>query len=277
MRDAKAGEVSVSVVASLDLQVRLARNRRDVASAQALRYRVFYREMGAAADFRTRLWRRDMDRFDRACDHLLVIDRARRKVPPAIFGQVVGTCRLMRRQAAERCGGFYSAGEFDLYPLLERFDSCLELGRSCVDSDYRSRAVIDRLWSGIADYVAGHGVQVLFGCASLPGTRPDALAPLLAYLHHHHLAPPDCRPRALPDRYVEMARLPADAIDPRAAWGQLPPLLKGYLRLGAKIGDGAVVDHQFNTTDVCVVLPTELVTARYVRHFFARLDTRAAA
>jgi putative hemolysin len=265
------------MISNVDLRVRLARNRRDVASAQALRYRVFYKEMGAAADLRTKFWRRDFDRFDRACDHLLVIDRARRKVPPAIFGQVVGTCRLMRRPVAERCGGFYSAGEFDLRPLLERFGTCLELGRSCVDSDYRSRAVIDRLWSGIADYVVGHGIQVLFGCASLPGTRPEVLAPLLSYLHHHHLAPPDCRPRALPERYVEMRRLPAAAVDRRAAWARLPPLLKGYLRLGAGIGDGAVIDHQFNTTDVCVVLPTELVTARYQRHFFARLDARAAA
>jgi putative hemolysin len=220
------------MVANAELQVRLARNRRDVASAQALRYRVFYKEMGACADLRTKVWRRDMDRFDRACDHLLVVDRARRKVPPAIFGQVIGTCRLIPRPVADRIGGFYSAAEFDLAPLLARFAACLELGRSCVDPAYRSRAVIDRLWGGIADYVTCHGIEVLFGCASLPGTSPDDLAPLLAHLHHH-LAPPGCRPVALPGRYVAMRRLPAGRVDQRAAWTRLPPLLKGYLRCGA--------------------------------------------
>ena len=259
-----------------DLIVRLAHKRRDVASAQALRYRVFYREMGASANLRTKVWRRDFDRFDRACDHLLVIDRARRKRPPAIFGQVVGTCRLMRRSVADRQGGFYSAEEFDLRRLLEQPGECLELGRSCVDPDYRSRAVIDRLWSGIADYVQGHGIGLLFGCASLPGTRPEDLAPLLAYLHHHHLAPPDCRPQAVPARYVDMRLLPADRVEPRAAWAALPPLLRGYLRLGAKIGDGAVVDHQFNTTDVCVVLRTERLAGRYQQRYFGRLDARPA-
>jgi L-ornithine Nalpha-acyltransferase len=238
---------------------------------------VFYREMGACANLRNKIWRRDIDRFDRACDHLLVIDRARRKMPPTISGQVVGTCRLTRRAIADRLGGFYSEGEFDLTPLLAQPGEFLELGRSWVDPDYRSRAVIDRLWGGIADYVHYHGVGLMFGCASLPGTRPDELAPVLAYLHHHHLAPPDCRPRAVATRYVDMRRLPPERVEPRAAWAALPPLLKGYLRLGATIGDGAVVDHQFNTTDVCVVLPTERVTARYFQRYFGRLDARAAA
>jgi putative hemolysin len=269
--------VAVTTAANGDLIVRLAHKRRDVASAQALRYRVFYREMGAAANLKVKVWRRDIDRFDRACDHLLVIDRARRKMPPTIFGQVIGTCRLIRRSVAEREGGFYSEGEFDLGPLLAQPGECLELGRSCVDPDYRSRAVIDRLWSGVADYVQYHGIDLMFGCASLPGTRLDELAPLLSYLHHHHLAPPECRPRAVPARYVEMRRLPADRIEPRGAWAALPPLLKGYLRLGAKIGDGAVVDHQFNTTDVCVVLPTARVTARYLQRYFGRSDVRQAA
>ncbi len=141
-------------------------------------------------------------------------------------------------------GGFYSEGEFDLSPPLAQPGECLELGRSCVDPDYRSRAVIDRLWSGIADYVQERGIGLMFGCASWSGTRPDDLAALLAYLHHHHLPPPDCRPRAVPARYVDMRRLPPEQVEPRAAWAALPPLLKGYLRLGATIGDGAVVDHQ---------------------------------
>jgi L-ornithine Nalpha-acyltransferase len=265
-------------VTTTQLEVRLARRRQDVAAAQALRYRVFYKEMGAAADLRIRLLRRDVDRFDRVCDHLLVVDRARRRgrVLP-VFGSVVGTCRLIRQDIAERRGGFYSAAEFDLAPLLGRTGECLEVGRSCVDPDYRSRAVIDRLWSGIAAYIRAHRITVLFGCASLPGTSPAELAEPLSYLYHHHLAPPEWRPRAVSARYVDMRILPATAVDPRAAWADLPPLLKGYLRLGAMIGDGAVVDAQFNTTDVCVVLPTERVTERYLRRYQAAGDRREVA
>jgi L-ornithine Nalpha-acyltransferase len=260
------------------LEVRLAGRRQDVAAAQALRYGVFYKEMGAAADLKTKVLRRDVDRFDRACDHLLVIDRAarRRRILP-VFGSVVGTCRLIRRGVAERRGGFYSADEFDLTLLLRQAGECLEVGRSCVDPDYRSRAVIDRLWSGIAAYIRTHRITVLFGCASLPGTRLPELTEPLSYLHHHHLAPPKWRPRALPAHYVDMQLLPADALDPRAAWAALPPLLKGYLRLGAMIGDGAVVDQQFNTTDVCVVLPTARVNERYLRHYGPMTDARKAA
>jgi L-ornithine Nalpha-acyltransferase len=268
----------VAVTTTARLEVRLARRRQDVAAAQALRYRVFYKEMGAAADLRTKVLRRDIDRFDRACDHLLVIDRAtrRRRIRP-VFGSVVGTCRLIRRGAAERSGGFYSADEFDLTPLLNQAGECLEVGRSCVAPDYRSRAVIDRLWSGIADYIRANRISVLFGCASLRGTRPPELAQPLSYLYHHHLAPPEWRPRAVPARYVDMQVLPADAVDPRAAWAALPPLLKGYLRLGAMVGEGAVVDRQFNTTDVCVVLPTARVNERYLRHYGPMTDARKAA
>jgi putative hemolysin len=128
-----------------------------------------------------------------------------------------------------------------------------------------------------ADYVQGHGIGLMFGCASLPGTRLDELAPLLAYLHHHHLAPADCRPRAVEARYVDMRRLPPDQVEPRAAWAALPPPLKGYLRLGAKIGDGAVVDPRFNIADVCVVLRTEVLTGQYLQHYFGRIDARRAA
>lgn len=260
------------------LEVRLARRRQDVAAAQALRYRVFFKEMGAAANLKAKVLRRDIDRFDRACDHLLVIDRAarRRSIRP-VFGSVVGTCRLIRQDVADRRGGFYSADEFDLTPLLDHAGRCLEVGRSCVAPDYRSRAVIDRLWSGIADYIRANRVSLLFGCASLHGTSPAGLAQPLSYLYHHHLAPPKWRPRALPARYVDMQILPAVEVDPRAAWAALPPLLKGYLRLGAMVGDGAVVDAQFNTTDVCVVLPTERVADRYLRRYRGTADDRKAA
>ena len=178
---------------------------------------------------------------------------------------------------ADRGGGFYSAGEFDLTPLLSGPGECVEVGRSCVDPGYRTGAVIDRMWRAIADYIVAHQIGVLFGCASLPGTRPEQLAELLSYLHHYHLAPEDSRPRAVESRYVDMCMRPAEQIDPKRAWAALPPLLKGYLRLGAKIGDGAVVDEQFNTTDVCIVLQTARLTERYLRHYRAQFGSLEAA
>jgi putative hemolysin len=268
--------VSVATEANTYLEVRLAQNRRDVKAAQLLRYRVFYKEMGASANLRTKFFRRDFDHFDRACDHLLVIDR-RRRMLPVMPGSVVGTCRLIRRAVADQRGGFYSAGEFDLTPVLDGPTECMELGRSCVDPEYRTGAVIDRMWRAIADYITAHQIGVLFGCASLPGTRPDQLAEPLSYLYHHHLASGDSRPRAVQSRYVDMCMLPPDRIDPKRAWAALPPLLRGYLRLGAKIGDGAVVDDQFNTTDVCVVLQTARVTRRYVRHYRDQFRSQEAA
>jgi putative hemolysin len=249
------------------LTVRLARTRRDVVQAQALRYRIFYQEMGATSSFKHKLLRRDVDRFDRVCDHLLVLAPRRRRLVPYISGAVVGAYRLMRSEVATRKHGFYSADEFDLSPMTVRYDRSLELGRSCVDPDFRSRAVIDRLWRAIAGYVVEHEVDVLFGCASFPIADPEEHAASLSYLHHYHSAPADCRVRALDHRYTDMARIAKDDIDPRRTWAKLPPLLKGYLRLGAVIGDGAVVDRNFNTTDVCVILPTREIKDRYLRRY----------
>jgi len=180
---------------------------------------------------------------------------------------VVGTYRLLRRSAAEAAGGFYTASEFDISPLIAHSGEILELGRSCVDADHRSRAVAQLLWRGIAEYVLYYKLTLMFGCASLPGTDPTRLAVPLSYLYIHHLAPPDLRARALPHRYTDMRLLRDDAFDHKAARESLPPLVKGYLRLGGFVGDGAVVDEQFCTTDVCVIVKTDWVTGRYYRHY----------
>jgi putative hemolysin len=250
---------SVVDVHSGVLQVRLAETAADIDAAQALRYRVFYQEMGALPSAEMARRGRDFDRFDGICDHLLVIDHDR--------GAVVGTYRLIRRPIALAGGGFYSASEYDVAMLVRYPGEILELGRSCVDASARNRPTMQLLWRGIAAYVFHHGTALMFGCASLPGTDPDALALPLSYLHHHHLAPPPLRPRALPERHVDMARLPPESIDPARALSELPPLIKGYLRLGGFVGDGAVIDRQFNTTDVCVVVKTDLVTDKYYRHY----------
>ena len=246
-----------------DLGVRLARTDAEVDASQALRYRVFYEEMGAQPDADTARLGRDADAYDAVADHLLVLDHRRGDGAEA----VVGTYRLIRAQAAAQIGRFYSASEYDISKILAFPGEILELGRSCVDPLHRNRNVMQLLWSGIAAYVALHKIDLMFGCASLHGTDPDALATHLTYLTTHHLAPADICPRALPEHYVAMNRLDPASIDPRRALAALPPLVKGYLRLGGFVGDGAVIDRQFNTTDVAVVVKTDLITEKYVKHF----------
>ncbi len=221
-----------------NLGVRLAVTPAEIDAVQALRFRVFYGEMGAVPDPEAARTARDRDRYDFVAHHLLVIDHT---IGPGPEG-VVGTYRLIQREAAAALGGFYSTSEYDI-GLIERFPGrLLELGRSCVDAAYRNRAAMQLLWRGIAAYVFHHRIDLMFGCASLPGTDPDRLAAELTYLYENHLAPPALRPRALPDRFVEMRRLRAGAVEPRRAFALLPPLIKGYLRLGGFVGDGAVID-----------------------------------
>ena len=147
----------------------------------------------------------------------------------------------------------------------------LEVGRSCVDKNYRGRAAMQLLWRGIASYIFLHRIDVLFGCASLPGTDPDSMADELTYLYHNHLAPPALRVKALPERRVEMLRTDPHSLDFRKCLTRLPPLIKGYLRLGGYVGDGAVIDPQFNTTDVAVLVKSELLADKYYRHYERRL------
>ena len=250
-------------IRSGNLGVRIAAEAAEIDAVQALRYRVFYQEMGARPDAMTRATRRDRDIYDTVADHLLVVDHS---LGEGAAG-VVGTYRLIQREAAARIGHFYSSDEYD----ITRIEACegriLELGRSCVDNGYRNRAVMQLLWRGIAAYVFQNKIDLMFGCASLPGTDPDAVALELTYLYAHHLAPAAIRPRALPGRFVDMRRMQPDDIDSRMALTALPPLVKGYLRLGGFVGDGAVIDPQFNTTDVAVVVQTDLITEKYYRHY----------
>lgn len=250
-----------------NLGVRIATTKLELEAAQTLRYRVFYNEMGAVPNAEAKLSHRDIDRYDAVADHLLVIDHA---IGPGPEG-VVATYRLIRQTAAAQIGQFYSADEYDIASMLSFPGPILELGRSCVHQDYRGRAAMQLLWRGIAAYVFLHRIDLMFGCASLPGTNPDALSAELTYLYHNHLAPPAIRPRALPDRFVEMRRMDPSTMDTRRVIAGLPPLIKGYLRLGGFVGDGAVIDTQFNTTDVAVVVKTDLVTDKYYRHYERQL------
>jgi putative hemolysin len=260
------------------LEVRLVNSRRELRIAQRLRYEVFYREMSAQASLTTHLRRLDEDELDAVCDHLLVFDTAADEgigSASRIGGRRpkgVGTYRLLRQDVAARNGGFYSEGEFDIAPLIARRSPgyrFLELGRSCVLKPYRTKRTVELLWEGLWSYARRHHVDVMIGCASFEGTDPAAHAQALSFLHHNRLAPPEWRAAAHPHLRVGMDMLPKDRIDAKAALKALPPLIKGYLRLGAFVGDGAVVDHQFGTTDVLIVLPVEAIDPRYFGYFGA--------
>jgi putative hemolysin len=251
------------------LEVRIAESEHEIEAAQRLRYRVFYEEMSAIPTPAMREQQRDFDRYDEFCDHMLVIDREVRDArgEPA----VVGTYRLLRGEVAARHGGYYTSSEYDLAPMLKANapgTRYLELGRSCVLKSYRAKAITKQLlWRGIVVYLDRYSIDVMFGCGSLPGTDPDALKLQLSYLHHFHSAPEDQRVSALPALYVSMNRMAKEDIDPREALRKLPPLVKGYVRAGSYIGDGAVIDKQFGTTDVLIYFPVAHIDQRWRSKF----------
>ncbi|MEL6648800.1 MAG: GNAT family N-acyltransferase [Pseudomonadota bacterium] len=231
-------------------EVRLARDAADLRAAQRLRYDVFVRELGSDGPLVDHDAGLERDRFDPHFDHLLLIDRAEK-------GAVVGVYRLLRSDKARQIGQFYSEDEYDLTPLLQSGRRLLELGRSCLAPAYRGGEGMYHLFTGLAGYVLEHEVEILFGVASFHGTDPKALAAPLSLLYHRHLAPEPLRVRAKGAHSQSMNLMPEDQIDRRAAMLQVPALLKAYLRLGGFVGDGAFVDHAFNTTDICLVMDTQ--------------------
>jgi putative hemolysin len=264
------------------LEVRLAETVADIRRAQRLRYEVFYEEMSATPGTKARIRRLDQDPYDAVCDHLLVIDKAAQpKASGWTSGRrptVAGTYRVLRQDRVPHGVDFYTQSEYDIAPLIAarspryRF---MELGRSCVLKPYRNKRTVELLWHGLWTYVREHKVDVMIGCASFEGTDPKQHAMALSFLHHFAQASPDWMCRAHAPLYQSMNLMPKDKVDAKAALRAMPPLIKGYLRLGAMIGDGAVIDRQFGTTDVLIILPVEKIDPRYFEHFGAPDETRS--
>lgn len=252
----------------LSAYVRLARTADEIVEAQELRYQVFYEEYGAKPNTEMKAQKRDFDDFDDVTDHLIVLT----KNSQTNEEQIVGTYRLLRQNIAEEHGRFYSDGEYNLDKLIASDQYLLELGRSCVLAEYRTKPILNLLWQGIADYITEYKIDLLFGCASFQGVDVDAISTQLSYLHHFHSTPEDVRPVALKEQYVDMNILPKESLNERRAFASLPPLIKGYLRLGATIGEGAVIDHQFDTIDVCIVVQTSLMTDRYRKYYERKIQ-----
>lgn len=248
-------------------ETRWATTPEEIAAAQRLRYEVFVAELGGTGKMVDHTRRLERDRFDPYADHLLLIDHAR---PDA---GVVGVYRLIKRAHAEAAGGWYTGQEFDLSPLLAAHRNVLELGRSCLHPDYRGGAGMMHLWQGLSAYVLREGIDVLFGVASFHGTDPQALAEPLSLLHHRHLAPSQIRPKALPPHGISVDLMPEDQIDRPAAMRRVPALIKAYLRMGGCVGEGAWIDHAFNTIDVCLIMDTANLSQTH-RAIYAREAAR---
>ncbi len=245
-----------------NLEVFIASRPEEIKASQELRYRVFFEEMGAVPTGEIAAQKRDFDQYDAICDHLLVVEHK-----PGGQTEVVGTYRLLRSEPMKKIGHFYSEGEFDISPIKKYNGNILEVGRSCVDKNFRNRAVMQLLWRGIGAYVAKFEIALMFGCASFHGTDPKAHAMALSYLHHYHQAPKDLCPAALPERFINMNLMPKEEVDTKQAFIALPALIKGYLRLSGYIGLGAVIDPEYNTTDVSIVVKTDLVTEKYAQRY----------
>lgn len=247
--------------------VRLAEDEDDVRAAQRLRYRVFVEEMGATPSPADATERRETDRFDPYFEHMLLIDNESDR--SEIERGVVGVYRLMRDCTARQGIGFYGQSEYDLEPLLSSERASLELGRSCVDRQVRGGAGMHMLWNGLGEYVNSRGIQVLFGVASFHGNEIEPIAQALSYLHYNHLAPEDLRVRAIESHYAPMDILSPDQVCKTAAMRQLPALIKAYIRLGGFVGEGAFIDRDFNTIDVCLLMDTTRMVERY-RDYYSR-------
>jgi len=248
--------------------IKLAESDDEVRAAQRLRFKVFYEEYKAVADPETLASKLDIDPFDSIADHLIVIDRNISNAQ----NNVVGTYRLLRESKAQEAGKFYTSDEYDISKLISTQKRLLELGRSCVLSEYRTRPVLQLLWEGITTYMLDHEIEIMFGCASFHGTDPAEFSKELSYMHHFHRADKDWCPNALADRYINMNIVPKDELDAKRIFSSLPPLIKGYLRAGALIGDGAVIDTQFNTIDVCIIMPLQDLAERYRKHYSRKVN-----
>ena len=251
------------------LEVRLAADERDLRAAQRLRYRVFVEELGGDGPLVDHVHRLERDEFDAVVDHLILVDNRRSRDD---LDHVVGVYRLLPGERAAEFGRFYCDSEYDLAPLRASGRSLLELGRSCVDPVFRGSAGLMLLWSAVAEYVLSRDIDILFGVASFHGTDAQSLAQPLSWLHHNHLAPPNLRPHALADARQSMALIPAEKLDRRAAMLGMPALIKAYLRVGGQVGEDAWIDHEFNTTDVFLLVDTKAMSQKHRKFYETRQE-----
>ena len=221
--------------------------------AQKLRFATFFKKNANESDFQV-----DMDEYDRYCDHLVVIDES------VSSAYVVGTYRLLINSSLNSEVGFYTETEFDLYKLKKLNLRILEAGRSCVHEDYRDGKIIRLLWRGLSSYILQKKVDFIIGCASFEGCNVNSIQNELSFLHHNHLAPEKFLAKSLKNKTAKIQFLKKKNIDNYKTFKLLPPLIKAYLRVGSWVGEGAVIDKNFRTIDVCIILKVDRINAKYL-------------
>ena len=234
------------------LYVGLARNREEILEAQRLRHRVFVEELGARLSPREPGI--DRDYYDDFCDHLVVCDDD--------SGRILGTYRMMPPEAARRAGSYYSETEFNIDRLRHLRPRIVEIGRACIDPDYRNGSAISLLWSGIMRYMLKNGHDYLMGCASIPMTDGGHNAAGIFLNLDAHMGP-------LEYRVFPNCPLPLDRLEPNPD-AEIPALIHGYLRAGAYVCGQPAWDPDFNTADLLMLLPVNRISPRYARHFVKR-------
>ena len=242
-------------------EVRLAANADEIKESQQLRYKVFIEEMGGSVTVHPEGLQLERDEFDDYCYHLLLIDRKNKS--EGSNGKIAAVTRLMPGSDAESGIGFCSAKEYDLGPLMRSRKKCLELGRTCIDKAYRNGLTLHYLWKGLGSFVSERDIDLLFGLASFPGNDVRKISMGLSFIYNRYLAPQEIRPKALKHGLIDMNLVPETEFDKIKALGQIPSLLKGYMRLGARSGEGAFMDRSLNTIDICIVIDVRQMTEKY--------------
>ena len=199
----------------------------------------------------------DSDEFDELCDHLVVIDKSKSN------DYVVGTYRLLYRKNEGIEIKFYSQSEFNIINILNKKSSLLEAGRSCVRKEYRDGRIIKLLWKGLATYIIKSNVEYIFGCASFPSSNYKRFLSQLSYLHYYHSPSEDLQTNPVNNLKAEFKLISKQKINNEKEFRSLPPLIKAYLRVGAYVGSGAVIDKNFDTTDVLIILDTKKLLKKY--------------
>ena len=248
-----------------DFVIKLADTKSELKKAQALRYSVFYKEKKAKPTFPKKVMRLDYDKIDKFADHLIVIDKKRK----GIKNEIVGTYRLIRGNIASHFGGFYTSAEFDITNILNSYNNAqvLELGRSCVHKDYRTGTTMKLLWKAIAEYIKLYDINILFGCASFPGIDVQKFSKEFAYLRSNFALPNQISVQSLVNNNDPIFNKNNIEKNDLRTFAKLPPLIKGYLRVGGRISNSFFVDYDFNTIDLCVVVQTKNIDKKYKNKF----------
>ena len=246
------------------IEIRIIKNEAELHAAQRLRYRVFFEECGAKASPQVEAEKRDFDEFDDYCDHLIAVDKNAGDNPD---DYIIGTYRLMRKDGAKRCGKWYSQTEFDVEKFSDYDGEVLELGRSCVSADHRTKLVMQMLWNGLAAYMFDYDIKLMFGCGSFHGTDLNEYKQALSYLYYNCVATGNLDITAKGKNKRDMKLLAKDEVDDKEAIRQIPTMIRGYLRAGAKVGNSVWIDWDFNCFDVCIIFEMKNLKENYLKHY----------